>query len=93
MLTAQSLSKIMARQKRIRKKAKYPTDLILDITGPEGDIFFLTGLCQYLPRQMELSAKETELFYTALKLSDYGAKLDLMKQWFGITYITPVDKG
>ena len=67
--------------------AKYPTGLIVDLTGPEGNIFYLMGVCNRLVRELRLSPDERQEFETELNTAgDYQSRLAVMQKWFGIVF-------
>ncbi len=91
MLTMKALNKIKKQYKTVKNNAKYPTDLIIDLTGPHGNIYFLAGLCQFLPQQLRLSEEETKLFNAELNGVNYSTRLKIMQKWFGISFVHPAD--
>lgn len=66
---------------------KYPTGIVIDLRGPEGNIFYLQGICNRLIRELCLAAEEKEQFAKELEDQDYNSRLDIMQKWFGIAYI------
>lgn len=66
---------------------KYPTGLVIDLSGPTGNIFYLLGVCNRLIRELCLAAEETEQLAKELENKDYNSRLDIMQKWFGIVYL------
>ena len=52
--------KILEQQENV--DAKYPTGLIIDISGPEGNIYYLFGVANRLVRELKLSPDEKAEF-------------------------------
>lgn len=68
--------------------AKYPTGLIIDTKGPEGNVFYLFGVANDLVRQLALSAEEKAQFNQERDAqTSYKGHMDLMRKWFGIIFI------
>ena len=56
METIQSLERKLARAKQHEPvEAKYPTGLVIDLKGPQGNIFYLFGVAKNLQRDLALS--------------------------------------
>lgn len=73
--------------------AKYPVDLIIDITGPEGNVFYLFGVANDLMRKLALSAEEIAEFKQERDgQTSYQGHLDLMRKWFGIIFVGAEDE-
>ena len=69
-------------------EAKYPTDLMIDIRGPQGNVFYLFGVADKLTRQLALSDEEINEFKQKRDAqTTYQGHLDLMRKWFGIIFI------
>lgn len=66
---------------------KYPTGLVIDLRGPQGNIFYLQGVCNRLTRELCLTAEEKEQFAKELEDKDYNSRLDIMQKWFGILFV------
>lgn len=66
---------------------RYPTGLVIDLRGPQGNKFYLQGVCNRLIRELCLTAEEKEQFAKELEDKDYNSRLDIMQKWFGILYI------
>lgn len=69
-------------------EAKYPTDLMIDIRGPQGNVFYLFGVANDLVRQLALSPEEKAKFEQERDAqTSYQGHLDLMRKWFGIIFV------
>lgn len=66
---------------------KYPTGIKTNLTGPEGNIFYLMGICNKLINQIDLRAEERKQFETELLGKNYEERLNVMTKWFGIEFI------
>ncbi len=91
MLTVSMLSKIEEKKKLVAD-AKYPTGIIIDITGPEGNVYYLIGLCNDLMRKLELEPEEIKQFQEETEKLPYMLRLAVMQHWFGFIYIHHEDK-
>ena len=68
--------------------AKYPTGLVIDTKGPQGNVFYLFGVANDLMRKLALSAEEKAEFERERDAqTSYQGHLDLMRKWFGIIFI------
>ena len=68
--------------------AKYPTGIIIDIKGPQGNVFYLFGVANDLMRKLALSDEEKAKFEQERNnQTSYQGHLDLMRKWFGIIFI------
>ncbi len=68
--------------------AKYPTGLIIDVRGSQGNIFCLLGMVNDLIRQLNLSQEErTELKTEMDNSATYAEKINVMRKWFGIVFL------
>lgn len=69
-------------------EAKYPTGLVIDTKGPQGNVFYLFGVANDLMRKLALSAEEIAEFNRERDAqTSYDGHLDLMRKWFGIIFI------
>ena len=67
--------------------AKYPTGLIVDVSGPQGNIYCLIGMCNHIVRELGLSSQERNEYETELDAAEvYKEKLKVMSKWFGIVF-------
>lgn len=63
----------------IRKKQSQP-ELVVDLTGPQGNAFYLLGLAGQLSKQLGL---KPEQIMNEMKSSDYEALLETFDKYFG----------
>ena len=69
-------------------EAKYPTGLIIDTRGPQGNVFYLFGVANDLLRKLALTDEEiTEFKQERDSQTTYQGHLDLMRKWFGIIFV------
>lgn len=57
METIEALERKLYTARRAAPNAKYPTGLVIDLSRPEGNIFYLMGVCNRLARELGLSAQ------------------------------------
>lgn len=75
-------------QFKIVSAARVPTCEIIDLQSPDGNIFYIMGLCQRLAREHLLPQQEYEKFEKKLnRLRSYDERLDLCQKWFGLVYV------
>ena len=68
--------------------ARYKTDLVIDLNGPAGNIFYLMGVCNRLVRELELSEQLKREYETEINSADdYQSCLTIMQKWFGIVFV------
>ena len=68
--------------------ARYQTGLVIDLSGPAGNIFYLMGVCNLLVRELELSAQLKREYETEINsANDYQSRLIIMQKWFGIVFV------
>ena len=66
----------------ILKKDKYRKQVI-DLTGPDGNAYYLLGTAMNLCKQLELSSERTEEILDELKSSDYENLIKVFDKYFG----------
>ena len=66
----------------ILKKDKYKKQVI-DLTGPDGNAFFLLGTAMKLCKQIGISSERTEEILDELKSSDYEHLIKTFDKYFG----------
>ena len=66
----------------ILKKDKYKKQVI-DLTGPDGNAYYLLGTAMNLCKQLELSSERTEEILDELKSSDYENLIKVFDKYFG----------
>ena len=68
--------------------ARYQTGLVIDLSGPAGNIFYLMGVCNRLVRELELSVQLKREYETEINSAgDYQSRLTIMQKWFGIVFV------
>lgn len=87
METIRSLEKKLAAAKKHILDAKYPTGMIINVSGPHGNIYYLMGVCNRTIRELGLSSQERNEYEAELNAAeDYKARLKVMSKWFGIVF-------
>ena len=66
----------------ILKKYKYKKQVI-DLTGPEGNAFYLLGTAKRYCGYLDLSSEKTEEILTELKSGDYEHLIKTFDKYFG----------
>ena len=66
----------------ILKKDKYKKQVI-DLTGPDGNAYYLLGTAMNLCKQIDLSSSRTEEILDELKSSDYENLIKVFDKYFG----------
>ena len=89
METIATLERKLAQAKRSEPvDAKYPTGIVIDIRGPQGNVFYIFGVANDLLRKLALSDEETAKFKQERdSQTTYQGHLDLMRKWFGIIFV------
>lgn len=92
--TIKTLERKLARAKQNEPaEAKYPTGIIIDTSGPQGNVFYLFGVANDLVRKLALSDEEKAQFNQERDAqTSYQGHLDLMSKWFGITFVRDEDE-
>ena len=68
--------------------ARYQTGLVIDLSGPAGNIFYLMGMCNRLVRELGLSEQLKREYETEINSAgDYQSRLTIMQKWFGIVFV------
>ena len=65
----------------IREKTE--KQIIIDLTGPQGNAFYLLGTAQNLAKQLNFSKEKTEKLLSEMKSSDYENLLKVFDDNFG----------
>ncbi len=93
METKQSLErKLVCVRQHEPEEAKYPTGIVIDTRGPEGNVFYLFGVANKLLKQLALSDEEIAEFKQERDAqTSYQGHLDVMRRWFGIVFIGAED--
>ena len=56
---------------------------VIDLTGPEGNAFYLLGTASKLCKQIGISSSRTKEIMDELKSSDYENLIQLFDKYFG----------
>ena len=56
---------------------------VIDLTGPEGNAFYLLGTAQNLCKQIGISSSRTKEILDEMKSSDYENLIQLFDKYFG----------
>ena len=65
----------------IREKTE--KQIVIDLTGPQGNAFYLLGTAQNLAKQLNYSKEETEKLLDEMRSSDYENLLKVFDDNFG----------
>ena len=88
METIDALERKLHAARRDMPGARYQTGLVIDLTGPAGNIFYLMGMCNRLVRELGLSAQLKREYETEINSAgDYQSRLTIMQKWFGIVFV------
>ena len=66
----------------ILKKDKYKKQVI-DLTGPDGNAFYILGTAMKLCKQIGISSSRTKEIMDEMKSSDYENLIQLFDKYFG----------
>jgi hypothetical protein len=66
--------------------ARFQTGIIIDLASPEGNVFYIMGLCQRLFKQYGI-ADEWKNYYNEVRKGYYKEVLEISRKWFGFIYI------
>lgn len=67
--------------------AKYPTGIIIDLSGPCGNIFWILGICHKIFRELGLDDDIATQFNTEILGKTYHEILTICQKWFGFVYV------
>ncbi|MDE6250769.1 MAG: hypothetical protein K2M34_04010 [Alphaproteobacteria bacterium] len=71
-----------------RPGAKYQTGIVIDLKGPQGNVFYLIGLANKLAQERGLSPEEmAEFKCEQSSATTYQPHLSLLRTWFGIVFV------
>ena len=88
METIEALERKLHAAQRGVPGARYQTDLVIDLNGPAGNIFYLMVVCNRLVRELGLSAQLKREYETEINsVGDYQSRLIIMQKWFGIVFV------
>jgi len=65
----------------IREKTE--KQIVIDLTGPQGNAFYLLGTAKNLAKQLNYSKEQTEKLLSDMKSSDYENLLKVFDDNFG----------
>lgn len=65
----------------IREKSSKPKKIVIDLTGPQGNAFFLIGTTVSLLKQMEMPQEKIDQIVDDMTCSDYENLLKVMDHW------------
>lgn len=85
MMTTNDCKRALAIDKS--KAAMYPTGVVIKLSGPTGNIFYIQGICNQVMRELRLDATERNKFAEELEGKSYNERLQVMAKWFGFVYI------
>ena len=66
----------------ILKKDKYKKQVI-DLTGPDGNAYYILGTAMNLCKQIDLSSSRTKEILDEMKSSDYENLIKVFDKYFG----------
>ena len=69
--------------KSLKDRPKGPTPIEIDLTGPQGNAYYLLGLASNLCRQLKYDAMHEERILEEMKLADYECLLHTFDREFG----------
>ena len=57
---------------------------VIDLTGPQGNAFYILGTAMNLCKQLKLSSSRTEEILDEMKSSDYENLIKVFDKYFGL---------
>ena len=69
--------------KSLKDRPKGPTPIEIDLTGPQGNAYYLLGLASHLCQQLKYDAMHEERILEEMKLADYECLLQTFDREFG----------
>ena len=69
--------------KSLEDRPKGPTPIEIDLTGPQGNAYYLLGLASHLCQQLKYDAMHEERILEEMKLADYECLLQTFDREFG----------
>ena len=88
METIDALERKLHATRRGVPRARYQTGLVIGLSGPAGNIFYLMGVCNRLVCELGLSAQLKREYETEINsVGDYQSRLAIMQKWFGIVFV------
>lgn len=72
-------------------KLETPSQLVVDLRGPEGNAYVLIGLAERLGKTLGFSPDEREDIQNRLKSKDYNHLVHVMEHYFGhcVNFVLP----
>ena len=67
----------------IVEKDRTTTEIIIDLTGPQGNAFYLLGTASFYCKQLGYSQEETDDLLNDMKSSDYDHLVKTFDEEFG----------
>ena len=67
----------------ILQKPQTPKMIEIDLSGPQGNAFFLLGTASKLGRQLGLDSDEIEIILRQMRFSDYENLINVFDRNFG----------
>mgnify|MGYP001626964113 CR=1 FL=1 len=67
----------------IREKQKSTGPIVIDLTGPKGNAFYLMGTAQNLGKQLGLTKEQIKQVITEMKSGDYENLIQVFDKHFG----------
>lgn len=71
----------------IKSKSEMNEEIIIDLTGPEGNAFFLLGTAKSLGKQLGMEEDEIEAIHSDMMSEDYEHLVEVFDEYFG-DYVT-----
>ncbi|MFI3241195.1 MAG: hypothetical protein R3Y43_01350 [Alphaproteobacteria bacterium] len=68
-------------------EATYPTGIVVDLSSPQGNAFYIIGLCQEIGRKLNIPQQEIDKFIKECKNKDYSNLLQATQKMFGLIFI------
>ena len=62
---------------------KEPRKQVIDLTGPQGNAFYLMGVANNFMRNLEFTQEEAESIWEELKSGDYEHLITTFDKYFG----------
>ncbi|MBR4859766.1 MAG: hypothetical protein IKV10_00530 [Alphaproteobacteria bacterium] len=66
---------------------KYPTNIIIDLSSYQGNVFFITGMARHVLHQLSADDSEYEEYKKECENKCYKEILEISRRWFGFIYI------
>ena len=70
--------------KSLKDRPRGPTPIEVDLSGPQGNAYYLLALASNLSRQLRYDTHRTELILDEMRLSDYEGLLHTFDREFGL---------